>query len=444
MPGGVSLAFLDAPGAVIRTFRPRPGAPPAPPADGGAAPGSEATATASEAGPREERAITARPGLNRFVWDLRYPGAEKVPGDVTTERAVTGPLAPPGTYQARLTVGDQSWTRSFEIRKDPRVTATQADLDAQFALWIRVRDSLSQAHAGDRPAPPDPAPGERVEPAARRSASPGRDGGETPAPDERLEAVSRAAGALTAKLSAIEAELIQTEARNSMDSLRLPARLNLRLASLVAVLSSADAAPTRQAGQVYEDLAEKKRPTRGDAWRRHAGTGLLMLWTDVDPEHEAAFNRWYDEEHLARLLAVPGSSPPARYVALRGGPKYLAMYELEDVATCCGRRRSSTRCSFRPVAGRAARLGRRIGRNYLLNGYRQIFPLQTEPDRAHAWGHRPTSRWAASTCRRRSRRSSTTGTTGVYIPTCLTVPGCHPPAALRRRRRPAQVSSPCT
>ncbi|HEX7215077.1 MAG TPA: hypothetical protein VF578_12765, partial [Methylomirabilota bacterium] len=62
------------------------------------------------------------------------------------------------------------------------------------------------------------------------------------------------------------------------------------------------------------------------------GTGLLMLWTDVDPQYEAEFNRWYDEEHLDRLLKVPGFLGASRYEALRGGPKYLAMYELEDVS----------------------------------------------------------------------------------------------------------------
>jgi hypothetical protein len=60
------------------------------------------------------------------------------------------------------------------------------------------------------------------------------------------------------------------------------------------------------------------------------GTGLLMAWTDVDAAHEAAFNRWYDEEHIGRLLEVPGFLNAGRYRALRGGPKYLAMYELED------------------------------------------------------------------------------------------------------------------
>ena len=60
------------------------------------------------------------------------------------------------------------------------------------------------------------------------------------------------------------------------------------------------------------------------------GTGLLMVWTDIDPEFEAEFNHWYDEEHLPRLLEVPGFLSAGRYVAVKGAPKYLAMYELED------------------------------------------------------------------------------------------------------------------
>ena len=32
------------------------------------------------------------------------------------------------------------------------------------------------------------------------------------------------------------------------------------------------------------------------------GTGLLMVWTDIDPEFEAEFNRWYNEEHILRML----------------------------------------------------------------------------------------------------------------------------------------------
>ena len=44
------------------------------------------------------------------------------------------------------------------------------------------------------------------------------------------------------------------------------------------------------------------------------GTGLLMVWTDIDAEFEAEFNRWYDEEHVPRLLQVPGFLSAGRYV----------------------------------------------------------------------------------------------------------------------------------
>jgi len=58
------------------------------------------------------------------------------------------------------------------------------------------------------------------------------------------------------------------------------------------------------------------------AMTKTRGTGLLMVWNDIDSEYEAEFNRWYDEEHVPRLLQVPGFLNAGRYAALKGGPKY--------------------------------------------------------------------------------------------------------------------------
>lgn len=55
---------------------------------------------------------------------------------------------------------------------------------------------------------------------------------------------------------------------------------------------------------------------------------LHMVRVDIDPAHEAAFNRWYEETHLPDLLACPGWLSARRYVALDGGPKYVALYEI--------------------------------------------------------------------------------------------------------------------
>jgi hypothetical protein len=108
------------------------------------------------------------------------------------------------------------------------------------------------------------------------------------------------------------------------------------------------------------------------------GTGLLMAWTDVDPAHEAEFNQWYDEEHIHHLLAVPGFLSAGRYRALRGGPKYLAMYELEDHNVLRSAAFIDT-VRYQPSARRSTISPSHVGRNFLLNGYRQIFPAKVDP-----------------------------------------------------------------
>jgi hypothetical protein len=62
----------------------------------------------------------------------------------------------------------------------------------------------------------------------------------------------------------------------------------------------------------------------------HDRRGLLLVMIDVDPGHEEEFNRWYNEEHLPERLSCPGFLNGRRFVALEGGPKYLALYDLEN------------------------------------------------------------------------------------------------------------------
>lgn len=60
------------------------------------------------------------------------------------------------------------------------------------------------------------------------------------------------------------------------------------------------------------------------------GKGLLLVMTDIPTDIEPEFNRWYDEEHMRDMGAFPGILSTRRYRIVDGGPKYLAMYELED------------------------------------------------------------------------------------------------------------------
>jgi len=66
------------------------------------------------------------------------------------------------------------------------------------------------------------------------------------------------------------------------------------------------------------------------------GKGMLVVFTDVKSRYERDFNEWYNREHIDERINVPGIHRARRYVAVRGSPKYLALYEcgrVGDLAT---------------------------------------------------------------------------------------------------------------
>ena len=156
---------------------------------------------------------------------------------------MAGPFAAPGTYQVELKVGDQTLTEVFEIQKDPRVSASQEDLDAQFELHLRIRDKLSETHDAINMLRNIR---QQAEDWARRSSE-----------RKDHEAISASARSLKEKLAPIEDELTQSKAKTRQDTMNWPVKLNGKLAWLAAVISSAQAAPTRQAYELYEDLSQR-------------------------------------------------------------------------------------------------------------------------------------------------------------------------------------------
>ncbi len=187
--------------------------------------------------------VPAKAGVNRFVWDMRYPDAVNVDGAVFRSGGITGPLASPGTYQVTLKVGDRSQTQPFEIHKDPRVSATQQDFDAQFALLRKIQDKLSEAHTAINQIREIRT---QVEAWEKRTA-------------DRDDAVPvhEAAEEIKKSLTEIEGELMEPRLQVSKDPLHFPLKLNNQLTALASNVASADAAPTKQEYEVYEHLAGK-------------------------------------------------------------------------------------------------------------------------------------------------------------------------------------------
>jgi photosystem II stability/assembly factor-like uncharacterized protein len=236
-PGGeVTLELLDSSGKLIKKFTSK------------AVEGQSPAAPASEedgffGGGGGARRLPAEGGLNRFVWDLRYPDATRFPGLIMWAGSTTGPRIVPGTYQVKLTVDGESMVQSFEVKKDPRLETTQADFAKQLDLLLKIRDKFSETSEAILQI---------------RDARKQIDDITNRLKDQpNGKAIADAAKSLKAKLTAVEEELYQTRNQSSQDPLNYPIRLNNKLAALTGVAGSADSAPTEQTSAVFDELVGK-------------------------------------------------------------------------------------------------------------------------------------------------------------------------------------------
>ncbi len=227
----VKIEFLDANGTVLRTFTGTPKPEAAPANDGGGF------------GPPPVRVATAQ-GINRFTWDMRYEGSVVFPGMIMWAAAPQrGPAAPTGKYTVRITANGETKSRDFNVVLDPRLAAdgiSEADLAAQFALSVRVRDKVTEANQAV------------IDIRALRQQI-----------NDRLQKVSarrkneiqKLADAVLVPLTAVEEEAYQVRNRSGQDPLNYPIKLNNKIAALAGVIESADAKPTDQSVEVFNELS---------------------------------------------------------------------------------------------------------------------------------------------------------------------------------------------
>jgi photosystem II stability/assembly factor-like uncharacterized protein len=246
----VTLTILDGEGREIRTFTSEPPKAEQPRSDDSAEPMAPEQTLAEKATKKDEKKeprVATEPGLNCFVWDMRYPEARKrAPreGVKDDEGRLAGPLAAPGQYAVRLTAGEHNATVPFEVHKDPRIAASDEDLVAQFQLALAIRDKVSETHDAINTVR---SIRRQVEEWERRTKD-----------SSQHERVAEAGKALNQRLAAIEQELTQVKALHPEETtLSQPVKLDGKLAALMGVVSGADAAPTRQARTVFDDLSRR-------------------------------------------------------------------------------------------------------------------------------------------------------------------------------------------
>jgi photosystem II stability/assembly factor-like uncharacterized protein len=187
--------------------------------------------------------VSARAGTNRFVWNLRYPGAKQLKNTLIDEGTLDGPIASPGNYSVRLILGKDTLSRQFTLIADPRVKTPTAELVRQFTLASNVRDRITDVSEGAT----------RIEDIQaqldqRVSQSKGQ---------SYASRVADAVKPLRAKLEAIRAELYEVGCHVDQCSLDQPMKLYNMLITMNAQVQTGDYGPTKQHGEMFTDFSGK-------------------------------------------------------------------------------------------------------------------------------------------------------------------------------------------
>jgi len=231
---------------------------------------------------KPEKQVKVEAGLNRFIWDLHYQGASRVPDYYLWEYkdGAHGPLAVPGKYQVRLTVDGKSQTAPLELKLDPRVNVSQADLQTQFDLLIQIRDELSHVYDAINQIQDVR---EQVNGLKKRLPETGS-----------TKPVLAAATGLDQKLVSLRDDLAQKKNTSNESSLAYPQRVDCKLAFLaIAVGEGSDSAPTESQYKVFDKL--KKQADES-----------LAQWAEIQKTDLAEFQRMMAGQNI-QAIVVPAA-----------------------------------------------------------------------------------------------------------------------------------------
>jgi photosystem II stability/assembly factor-like uncharacterized protein len=266
--GKITLTFVDGKGKEIKTFSSEE-------KKEGKAESEVTDVDGKKKDKKEGPHAPKEAGANRFVWDMRYAEPVKIEGYKDSEDFLTGPLAPPGTYQVQLKVGEQTYSAQFQIDKEPGVPSSQEELQAQFELLLAIRDKVSEVHNTIKTIRDIRRQVEEWEHRAKEHAA--------------NETIGAAAKPLKEKLTTIEGALFHGKAKEQIDVLDFPVQLSAKIAVLASVVASGETAPTRQMRQVFDDLSARFGKVQQNLHE--------LIETDV-----AAFNKLIQESGMPAVI----------------------------------------------------------------------------------------------------------------------------------------------
>jgi photosystem II stability/assembly factor-like uncharacterized protein len=98
-----------------------------------------------DGGPPAEPTLSKAKGLNRFVWNLRYPTISGIAGTYM-EASFRGHKASPGKYSVVLTSGKQTQSTTFQILPNPLYAINAKTYEEYHTTMLGMESAVSQMH----------------------------------------------------------------------------------------------------------------------------------------------------------------------------------------------------------------------------------------------------------------------------------------------------------
>jgi hypothetical protein len=197
---------------------------------------------------KELKGIPKEKGMNRISWDLSYEGSAPRRPPTSPDAPIFGPRGPqalPGKYTAKLLVGDKSYEQLVEVKMDPTVSISAADLQTQFDYAMKLRDLQSVANNGLRSLDSLKEQLQTIEKTIKDRMP--------DAPKELMTAISD---------NSKQAQTLLDEMTAPQDTLGITGRTKLadQIGGLFFTVDGADAAPTPAMKEAFDELQSKFRP----------------------------------------------------------------------------------------------------------------------------------------------------------------------------------------
>ena len=174
---------------------------------------------------------------------MRYEDGKAFEGMILWAASLTGPLAVPGKFTVRLTVGEEHQEQPVEILMDPRSESSIEDLQAQFDFTKAIVDKITEAHETIIEIRDIRAQIKAFNTRAKN--------------DPEMKEIVALGEEIIKEMTAVEEELYQTQNQSNQDPLNFPIKLTNKLAHLNSLMGRGNYRPTKQAIEVQQDIEGK-------------------------------------------------------------------------------------------------------------------------------------------------------------------------------------------